>query len=114
MQSLKTFLVGYSEIAMSTTQLVGTTEAPGYALWNSIKVESAVETLWIEREDDGLALWLVANNLTRAAERHIYHIYRGWLLQNPAILADLHLLDRAHIDCPDPLTDSPAVIRYGR
>lgn len=113
-QLLETLITEYAEMAMATMRFAAGTAAPGYALWRLLEGISAVEALWVDRDPDGLDVWVIANGLSRGSERQVYRLYRDWLIANPSVLAELHLRDRAQLQTTQDWTFGDAAIKFSR
>ena len=76
-------------------------EARGERLWGLIRGIPGVEALWVDADEDGLDVTVIANNLSWDHERTLFGLYRVWVQQDRGVWPELHVVDRRD----DPIED---------
>jgi hypothetical protein len=89
------------------------TEAPGERLWSLVRDVPGVEALWVDRDQDGLDVRIIANNLSWDDERTLFRLYRRWLQLNPGVWAQLHVVDRQDAPIEELCSVDPGITIYG-
>jgi hypothetical protein len=76
----------------------------------------AVEAMYVDREVEGLAVWLVVNKATEADREQIYAQELALMQVHPGLALDTHLIDRSEVNLIDviDLSAVDAFLRFPR